>query len=234
MSKTYLIPEEVNQLKEAASNPRDRLLTTVLFRFGCRISEALALTVDDFDFTRKMVTIKHLKSRTKLKCPGCKSDLSLSAVYCPKCGNKVESAVKEVKERRKQRELPLDESIISLLRQYLESGGGVVRDGKRLLFGINRHRAWQIIKNMAEKASLGSIINVETGKLHHVSPHKLRDAFAVHAVKCNDTGDGLRMLQEHLGHASFNTTAKYRKIAGEEHHKWYQELWTGGVNGPGN
>ena len=34
------------------------------------------------------------------------------------------------------------------------------------------------------------------------------------------------MLQEHLGHASFNTTAKYRKIAGEEHRKWYERLWT--------
>jgi hypothetical protein len=37
--------------------------------------------------------------------------------------------------------------------------------------------------------------------------------------------DGLRLLQEHLGHASFNTTAKYRKIAGEEHRHWYDRLW---------
>jgi len=28
-----------------------------------------------------------------------------------------------------------------------------------------------------------------------------------------------------LGHASFNTTAKYRKVAGEEHRKWYEGLW---------
>ena len=33
------------------------------------------------------------------------------------------------------------------------------------------------------------------------------------------------LLQEHLGHASFNTTAKYRKVAGEEHREWYDKLW---------
>jgi len=94
------------------------------------------------------------------------------------------------------------------------------------LFGINRHRAWQIIKECAELAGLPKLVNPETGKVHSVSPHKLRDAFAVHAAKTNDSGDGLRMLQEHLGHASFNTTAKYRKVAGEEHREWYEKLWS--------
>jgi len=45
-------------------------------------------------------------------------------------------------------------------------------------------------------------------------------------MKLNDSGDALRLLQEHLGHASFNTTAKYRKVAGEEHRKWYEHLWS--------
>jgi integrase/recombinase XerD len=76
---------------------------------------------------------------------------------------------------------------------------GVV-SGKRLIFGINRHRAWQIIRECAERAGLPKLINPETGKIHYVSPHRLRDAFVVHAVKLNDSGDGLRLLQEHLGH----------------------------------
>ncbi len=54
----------------------------------------------------------------------------------------------------------------------------------------------------------------------------LRDAFSVHAMKLDDSGDALRLLQEHLGHASFNTIAKYRKVAGEEHRKWYESLWS--------
>ena len=69
------------------------------------------------------------------------------------------------------------------------------------------------------------VVNPETGKIHNVSPHKLRDAFAVHAVKTDDSGDGLRLLQEHLGHASFNTTARYRKVGGREHRDWYEKLW---------
>ena len=44
-------------------------------------------------------------------------------------------------------------------------------------------------------------------------------------MKVDDSGDGLRLLQEHLGHVSFNTTARYRKIVGEEHRQWYNRLW---------
>ena len=126
---------------------------------------------------------------------------------------------------RRQRVLPIDDGTLEMLEEYIERGGPVVRDGKRVIFGINRHRAWQIVKECAEKAGLPKLINPETGRIHNISPHRLRDAFAVHAVKLNDSGDGLRLLQEHLGHQSFNTTAKYRKVSGREHHDWYQRLW---------
>jgi len=74
-------------------------------------------------------------------------------------------------------------------------------------------------------ADLQALVNPETGRVRGVSPHHLRDAFSVHAMKLDDSGDSLRVLQEHLGHTSFNTTAKYRKIAGEEHRNWYNRLW---------
>lgn len=38
-------------------------------------------------------------------------------------------------------------------------------------------------------------------------------------MKVDDSASALRMLQEHLGHANFDTTAKYRKIAIEEHRR---------------
>jgi len=129
------------------------------------------------------------------------------------------------KEHRRQRVLPLDSQTLDMLKEYIERGGPVIRNGKRLIFGINRHRAWQIVKECAERAGLPKLVNPETGRVHNVSPHKLRDAFAVHAVKLDDSGDGLRLLQEHLGHQSFNTTAKYRKVSGKEHKEWYQKLW---------
>jgi integrase/recombinase XerD len=121
--------------------------------------------------------------------------------------------------------LPFDYKTLKLLRHYIKRGGAVLRAGKKLIFGINRHRAWQVVRECAERAGLPRLVNPETGKSHGLSPHRLRDAFAVHAVKLDDSGDGLRLLQEHLGHASFNTTAKYRKVAGEEHKEWYQKLW---------
>ncbi len=127
-------------------------------------------------------------------------------------------------EYRRQRVLPIDSQTLGMLKEYVKRGGPVFRDGKRLIFGINRHRAWQIVKECAEKAGLPKLVTPETGRIHNVSPHRLRDAFATHAVKLDDSGDGLRLLQEHLGHASFNTTAKYRKVSGKEHEEWYRKL----------
>ena len=125
------------------------------------------------------------------------------------------------------RTLPVDRETLEMLADYIRRAGVVLKNGERLVFGINRHRAWQIIKQCADKANLPKLVNPETGRIHNVSPHKLRDAFAVHAVKVDDSGDGLRLLQEHLGHCSFNTTARYRKVSGREHRDWYEKLWRG-------
>ncbi len=214
-------------MEEAATNLRDKLLVRLLFRLGCRVSEALALTTDDIDFDHGSVTILHLKSRTKLSCPECGGRLSIGHAFCSRCGTKIDKALTRQHEQRRQRVLPLDNNTLNLLREYIRRGGPVIREGRRLIFGINRHRAWQIIRDCAEKAGLPKLVNPETGKVHSVSPHKLRDAFAVNAMKVDDSGDGLRLLQEHLGHASFNTTAKYRKISGTEHRDWYDNLWHG-------
>jgi integrase/recombinase XerD len=185
----------------------------------------LALTVQDIDYDHGTVTIQHLKSRLRLFCPECEARLSASHTFCPKCGSKVTGTLTEQQEHRRQRVLPTDPETLAILKEYIERGGPVMRGGKSLIFGINRHRAWQIVRQCADKAGLPRLINPETGKPRGISPHRLRDAFAVHAVKVNDSGDGLRLLQEHLGHASFNTTAKYRKVAGEEHRQWYEKLW---------
>ena len=223
--KAYLELDEVARLEKSPTNLRDRLLIRLLFHLGCRVSEALAITADDIDFGADIVTIEHLKTRINLSCPNCGTRLGKSHTYCPKCGAKVERLVAEEKEHRRVRTLPIDDDTREMLKEYIERGGPVLSDGKRLIFGINRHRAWQIVKECARKVGLPKLVNPETGRVHNVSPHRLRDAFAVHAVKLDDSGDGLRLLQEHLGHQSFNTTAKYRKVSGKEHREWYQRLW---------
>jgi len=226
MAKAYLEPAEIEKLEEAAEYLRDRLLIRMLFHLGCRISEALGIKASDIDFNQGLVTIQHLKQRIKLSCPECGARLGKGHKFCPVCGQKVEKAVADEKEHRKFRVLPLDEETMKMLKDYLGRGGA--NSKTRLIFDLSRHRAWQIVKECAGKARLPRLINPESGKLHNVSPHKLRDAFAVHAVKQNDSGDGIRLLQEHLGHQSITTTMRYRKVSGEEQKEWYQKLWQGG------
>jgi len=234
MTKTYLEVEEVRKLERGAGNLRDRLLIRLLFHLGCRVSEALALGVEDIDFNKGTVTIQHLKARIQLSCPQCNARLGKSHSFCPKCGAKVKEVVAAEREHRRMRVLPLDRDTVRMLKNFIKRGGPVNREGKKLIFGINRHRAWQIVKECAERARQPKLVNPETGRIHYVSPHRLRDAFAVHAVKQDDSGDGLRLLQEHLGHVSFNTTAKYRKVAGEELKDWYEKLWSKGVKPDGS
>ena len=234
MTKAYLEVGEVQRLEKAATNLRDKLLIRLLFHLGCRVSEALSLEVDDVDFKKGTVTIEHLKARVKLTCLECSTHLGRSHSFCPRCGAKVNKALAREQEHHRVRSLPLDRDTLRLLKRYIKRGGPVNREGRLLIFGINRHRGWQIVKECAERAGLPRLINPETGKVHNVSPHRLRDAFAVHAVKHDDSGDGLRLLQEQLGHVSFNTTARYRKVAGEELKGWYDRLWQeeGNKNGP--
>ncbi len=226
MAKVYLEPDEVKRLEDAATYVRDRLLIRLLYHLGCRITEAVTLEVKDVDFGARTVTILHLKTRIKLACPDCGARLGKSHTFCPKCGGKVAAAVAKAQEHKRLRTLPVDPDTLDMLKRFIKGGGPVERDGKRLIFGINRHRGWQVISECALRAGLPKLVNPETGKVHNVSPHRLRDAFAVNAVKHDDSGDGLRMLQEHLGHASFNTTARYRKVSGKEQKDWYGKLWS--------
>jgi len=223
--KTYLEPMDIELMERAASCVRDRLLIRLLFRLGCRVSEALALKVSDIDLERATVTIMHLKTRIRLSCTMCKARLGKRHQFCPECGQEVSEAKKRQQERRRIRTLPVDRDTLEMLRDRIDSNQATSRDDSVLLFGLNRHRAWQIIRDCARWAGLPDLVNPETGRVRGVSPHRLRDAFSVHAMKLDDSGDALRLLQEHLGHASFNTTAKYRKVAGEEHRKWYESLW---------
>ncbi|MFC1987965.1 tyrosine-type recombinase/integrase [Chloroflexota bacterium] len=224
--KTYLEPKEVDRIEQAAECLRDKLLVRLLAHLGCRVSEALGITVSDIDFDQSTVTIVHLKRRIKLSCPNCKTRLSRTARFCPGCGSLVEQAVINEREHRRHRVLPVDNDTLDMLREFINRGGLVGVNGHRRLFGISRHRACQVVKECATRAGLEKLINRETGQVKGISPHRLRDAFATHAIKLDGSNDGLRLLQEHLGHQSIATTMKYRKVSDGEHRDWYQRLWS--------
>jgi integrase/recombinase XerD len=142
--------------------------------------------------------------------------------FCPGCGIKVSQKIKKKQEKRRIRVLPVDQETMKMLENYIKT---LCCNSRPYLFSLTRHRAWQIVGECARRAGLPPLVNPETGRVKGISPHRLRDAFSVNAMKVDDSGDGLRLLQEHLGHMSFNTTARYRKIAGEEHRHWYNRLW---------
>jgi integrase/recombinase XerD len=223
--KTYLNPQDVSLMEEYAGSIRDRLLIRLLFHLGCRVSEALALHISDIDFAQKTVTILHLKTRIKLSCPKCNASLARRHRFCPECGEEIDNIITRDQKHRRIRVLPVDEKTLHLMERYIIENKPISADDNWRIFNINRHRAWQIVRNCARSAGISGLVNPETGRMRGVSPHRLRDAFSVHAMKLDDSGDALRLLQEHLGHVSFNTTAKYRKIAGEEHREWYERLW---------
>jgi len=225
MAKTYLEQTEIEALENAATCSRDRLFITVLHRVGCRVTEGTQIEVPDIDFDRRILRIEHLKTRLLASCSSCGARLGRKHSFCPSCGERVAALVTKAKERRKMRELPLDDEMLRSLREYIDSGGPIKRNGKTLLFGFGRHRGWQIVRDCARRAGIQDLVNPETGRSRGISPHRLRDAFATNAMKTDSSVEGTRMLQQQLGHQSFDTTARYRKISDDEHRRWYQQLW---------
>ena len=224
MPKTYLEPDEVGQIEHAATNLRDRLLIRMLYRLACRVSEVLGIGEDDIDFIDGAVIIAHLKVRINLSCPKCGAKLSRTAKFCPGCGVAVEQAVSKATEHPHKRVIPIDSDTLALLRDYIARGGPVQVNGKRLIFGISRRRACEIVGECARKAGVGPLINPETREPRGISPHRLRDAFATMAVNKDGSPNSIRMLQEQLGHESIATTMKYKKVSDGELKEWYDRL----------
>ena len=63
--KAYLPPEQVEKLISAATNPRDALLVRIPWRTGVRVSELIAIRVQDIDFDSRAIVIKVQKMRKR-------------------------------------------------------------------------------------------------------------------------------------------------------------------------
>jgi len=208
--KEYLELEQLDRLIAAASNPRDKAFISTLGKTGMRISESGQLKVTDVDFKRGTLTIVHLKERLKLKCPNCGEILGKRHIFCPSCGNKVDQAIREKVEQRRQRMIPVDRDTLRLLNEYLKWRRQFPYRGP-FVFPFTRQRGWQLVERIGRRAGIKG--------LH---PHSLRHLLATTWVA---KGLDTKKLQMLLGHASISTTMEYVDASVEQLKSEYEKLW---------
>ena len=114
--------------------------------------------------------------------------------------------LKRKEKRRYQRIVLVDESTLDVLKRYIEECG--IEEGR--IFRITARRVQQIVYEAGKAAG---IPRVGTKKIH---PHHFRHSHCVAWVRANPTIEGLRKLQQRVGHASIATTAHYLQFAFEE------------------
>lgn len=206
----YVEPGQIEKLINACSNPRDRAFIALLARTGIRISEGVQLKTSDIDFQRGILTIVHLKEKSRLKCPHCGESLGKRHVFCPGCGNKVEQAVREKVEQRRQRMIPVDHNTLRLIDEYLQWRRKFPYRGP-LVFPFSRQRGWQLVEKLGRRVGIRGF-----------HPHSLR-----HFLATTWVGKGLdvKKLQVLLGHASVSTTMEYVDRSLEELRAEYEKLW---------
>lgn len=141
------------RLIEAGTNPRDKAFISTLGKTGIRISEAIQLKETDIDFNRGTLTIVHLKERLKLKCPNCGEILGKRHLFCPGCGNKVDQALREKVEQRRQWMIPVDRDTLRLLDEYLKWRRKFPYRGP-LVFPFTRQRGWQLVEKLGRRVGI--------------------------------------------------------------------------------
>jgi len=208
--KGYVDSEQLQKLIALATNLRDKAFVAVLARTGVRISEAIQLKTSDIDFERGVLTIMHLKEKSKLKCPHCGESLGKRHLFCPSCGNRVDKSIREKVELRRQRMIPVDRDTLRLLDEYLRWRRKFPYRGP-LVFPFTRQRGWQLIEKLGRRAGIKG--------LH---PHSLRHLLATTWV---DRGLDVRKLQMLLGHTSIATTMEYVDSSFEQLRSEYEKLW---------
>ena len=110
---------------------------------------------------------------------------------------------------RKQRTVLIDPDTITLLRSFCQG-----KDPKGLLIGLKPRQIQNVVKHYAKAAGVRWA--------EHVSPHRLRDTFAVHWVRHQGDLESLRRL---LGHNSLATTQRYLVFEFDEVKAQYDRIF---------
>ena len=125
--------------------------------------------------------------------------------------------VRVIGKGRKERVVPLGESAISWIDDYLGHARPQLNKQRLSELFLNhrggaltRQGFWKILRGHAQRAQIRSPL----------SPHIVRHSFATHLV---ENGADLRAVQMMLGHASLTTTEIYTHVARERLRRLYEE-----------
>ncbi|MFW0109490.1 site-specific tyrosine recombinase XerD [Rothia sp. P13129] len=182
--------EEVKALlespdKQSTTGLRDRAVLEFLYSTGARISEVLALDLDDISLQEPTVDTSEQKQRTGM--------------------------VRLWGKGSKERIVPVGSYAVQAIEEYLVRARPILAQqgkGTPALFlnarggRLGRQGAWLMIKSAAERSGIVS----------DISPHTLRHSYATHLL---EGGADIRVVQELLGHASLTTTQIYTKVTAE-------------------
>lgn len=226
--------EAAGSLDEAVTTPvqlRDRAILELLYASGMRVSEAVALNLDDLYAESDTIYIADVAGQHICISDNFKGS-SEAAVKSAKCctlseysnSSKQSSAssftelklsggfIRVTGKGAKQRLVPFGSYAAKALQAYLvRARPGFAQksktDGAALFLGprgnrLSRQMAWLILQQAAARAQLKT----------RVSPHSLRHSFATHLLA---GGADVRSVQELLGHASIATTQIYTHVTVE-------------------
>lgn len=179
---TYEVRQLLEQPAKSASREakRDKAMLELLYASGMRVSELVSLDLED-------------------------ANLDAGYIRCLGKGDK-------------ERIIPIHQQAVESLNTYIKEvrPSMVYGDGEKALFvnrrgsRLTRQGLWQILKNYAREAKLGT----------DITPHTLRHSFATHLLS---GGADLRSVQELLGHSNISTTQIYTHLTSEHVRKVYDE-----------
>ncbi len=219
--KTILTSDEIMSMIGAAQCQRDQVIMQFYAETGCRESELLNIRVQDIDFEKREVLIRHLKRGAKKHCPACGHTAGRSTQFCARCGESLEKVAAEGLLNR-YRIITISDELANLLADFTMG-----MDKSEQIIKLSRQGVYNIIRKLAERAGLsGKLIqNPESGRKHYVHPHILRSSLAVDwLAMAGSDANKQKALQEHLGHQDFSTTMRYNKLSSTQVRKVVDEV----------
>ena len=168
---------EQAKLLSAIFHEMDRFKLAILLCLftGLRLGEICALKWTDIDFVNKTLVVKRTVQRLPVEGHSTKTAL-------------VETEPKSV---RSIREIPLQDSLIALLRNY--------QDRKEYIFGGDRPLEPRTMQNHYKKI-------LKEAEVDYKNFHTLRHTYA---TNCIEGGADVKSLSEMLGHSNVKITLNY-------------------------